>query len=61
MKNFANIAEVKVLADYMRINEFLRNFWILLDIFHDDNNLLFVLGLPYDAVELVNQEELYND
>lgn len=61
MKNFANIAEVKVLANYKRVNEFLRNFWILLDIFHDDNNLFFVLGLPYDAVELVNQEDSYND
>ena len=39
MKNLANIAEVKFVVNYMRVNEFLRNFWILLDIFHDENNL----------------------
>lgn len=61
MKNLANIAEVKVVVDYMRVNEFLRNFWILLDIFHDDNNIFFVLGLPYDAVGLANQEDSCND
>ena len=61
MKNLANIAEVKVVVNYARVNEFLRNFWVLLDIFHDEHNLFFVLGLPYDAVGLANQEDSCND
>ena len=67
--NYSNIAKIKILSARIYnyeiickdINELIGKFWNLLDYFHEDGRLFFVMGFPYDAVGLANQEESCDD
>ncbi len=47
MFDYSEICEVKMLESAREVNQLLKSYWILLDVFHSDENCFFVLGRLY--------------
>lgn len=47
MFDYSEICEVKMLDSAREVNQLLKSYWILLDVFHSDGTCFFVLGRLY--------------
>ena len=47
MTDYTEICEVKILDCVREVNQLLKSYWVLLDVFHSDETCLFVLGRLY--------------
>ncbi len=51
MVDYSEICEVKILDSARDVNQLLKSYWVLLDVFHSDGTCWFVLGKLYAASE----------
>lgn len=49
MIDYSEICEVKILDSARDVNQLLKSYWVLLDVFHDDGFCWFVLGKLYGS------------
>ena len=47
MIDYSEICEVKMLDSAREVNQLLKSYWVLLDVFHCDGICFFVLGKLY--------------
>lgn len=49
MIDYSEICEVKILDCVREVNQLLKTYWVLLDVFHSDGICFFVLGKLYGS------------
>ena len=47
MADYSNIKEIKVLSDPDRVNELLKDWWELLELYKNEDGIMFVLGRSF--------------
>lgn len=59
MQDYSGISQIKAVSSYEEVNTLLRDYWKLLDIFHDSDGLpVFVLGDQLDSVGRVIMQDI---
>lgn len=60
MQDYSSVSEIRAVSSYEEVNALLKDYWKLLDIFHDSDGLpIFVLGDQHDSMrEFVTEMEI---